>query len=558
MAKISDYFKIGVPNLFPNAKNGAFSSRIQTLPNGGGSYQSPIVSPVETAAPQVPLGASVVPPAPIFNGGKPIAPVAPISPVAPVAPVIPRDPKASADAIFKTLSMGDVGVYSKTDFSNPNPTIDQSTATATELNNARNDIATGANDPYQWASKSGIPYTPAELKAIESASAGIFDPAIHSALARLDRSQKAQDEKNKLAEMAQKFKYDLALKQAPSGDTAPTDFNIGGSAVTPNTYTIQAGEDPYNIAQQNGITIEDLKANNSQITDWKTIQPGTPLSLPFTDPQNTWLNGKTPDQRAAYNKVPDTEKADIRQLVTGGALLTDIVKSRGVKTKAQIDQIVSAATAIDPKWTVQGNIQKNTYYKKFIDPNSKTQTQVNAINTGLGHLAEFKTAADALGNTIYLPYNKLVNFLNKNTGDPRVANLNTVIEALSGELATIYKNGTAPAQTEIDQWRNNLLSSFSKEQSKGVSNTASNLISSKVTALNYNYKTAMGDYPPTQIINPDTITQLSNAGVDTSPITNKLKSQGYNQDQTGQGPTPEEIAFLKSQGVSDAEIAKLK
>ncbi len=290
-------------------------------------------------------------------------------------------------------------------------------------------------------------------------------------------------------------------------------------------YALAQGDDPYNVAQQNGLSIDQLKALNPDVKDWTKLPVGYVLNLPNKD--DAWLNGKTPEQIQAYNSIPDSEKASIKQLVNGDALLTDIVKSRGAKTQQQINDIVTKATAIDPSFSINANKQRYTYKQQFQNPNGKDQLQVTAINTALGHLAEFKTASDALGKTVILPYNQLVNFLSKNVGDPKVANLNTVITALAGELASVYKGGGAPTDQETEQWRNSILSSFSNAQTSGVASTTANLISNKMQSMNNAYKNVMGAYPTNPIIDPAQLNQLSNAGVDVSGITSKLKSQGY-------------------------------
>ena len=118
----------------------------------------------------------------------------------------PINYKEKSDAIAKTLTSGDVPNYSAVAFNNPTPTIPQAQSTASELNNYRNDIATGTTDPYKWGASSGINYSPDELQAIEKATAGIYDPAINSALARLDMAQKEEARK-------EQFKYYLTLKQ---------------------------------------------------------------------------------------------------------------------------------------------------------------------------------------------------------------------------------------------------------------------------------------------------------------------------------------------------------
>lgn len=309
----------------------------------------------------------------------------------------------------------------------------------------------------------------------------------------------------------------------PSSVVRTVNTSTGTTPVS--GYTIQKGEDPYTIAQNNGIDMATMQQLNPQITDWHAIQPGTVLNLPNKD--DSWLNGKSATQIQAYNSIPNTDKAAIKQLVKGDALLTDIVKSRGAQTQGQINKLITEATAIDPNFSINANKQRYSYKQQFNNPNGKEQLQINAINTGLGHLAEFKSAADALGNTILLPYNKLVNYLKKNTGDPKVAQLNTVVTALAGELASVYKGGSAPTDQETEQWRNSILSSFSTSQTAGVASTTANLISNKMLALNNSYKNVMGSFPDSPIINNDVLQQLGQAGVDISGITSKLQQQGY-------------------------------
>lgn len=316
--------------------------------------------------------------------------------------------------------------------------------------------------------------------------------------------------------------------------TVPTTVvrtvQTSSGTTTISGYTLKAGDDPYNIAQLYGTDMATLQRLNPGITDWHTLQVGAVINLPNTT--DTWLNGKTTDQIQAFNGLPDSEKAAVKQLVTGDALLTDIVKSRGSQTQDQINKLVTEATAIDPTFSINANKQRYAYQTQFNNPNGKEQLQIVAINTALGHLAEFKTASDALGNAALLPYNQLVNYLKTNSGDPAVAKVNTVITALAGELASVYKGGTAPTDQETEQWRNSILASFSQSQVSGVTATTADLISNKMLSLGNSYKNVMGSYPDSPIVNSSQLQQLIDSGVDTSGITGALRQQGYNPPTT--------------------------
>ncbi len=194
----------------------------RTLPNGQGTYDSPVIS-----QPSAPVAPPVVPPV-----TKPIVPpTAPVAPVVtqPTAPVIPPDridpatgqmytPEAYANHIAQRASGGSIPNYVKNDITQrtqETQTVPQLTSSATDLSNQRNDIATGTTDPYNVASKSGIPYSPAEMTAIEKAYAGIYDPALKDVYAKLDA-------KEKLAQAAQNHKDALELAQIKANQDDPS------------------------------------------------------------------------------------------------------------------------------------------------------------------------------------------------------------------------------------------------------------------------------------------------------------------------------------------------
>jgi hypothetical protein len=86
---------------------------------------------------------------------------------------------------------GDIPKYAGDAMTDPNQSATNLEGIARNLNNARNDIAVGQTDPYGVGNKSGIAYSPAELKAIEKAYAGVYDPALNDVFARLKEKQTA-------------------------------------------------------------------------------------------------------------------------------------------------------------------------------------------------------------------------------------------------------------------------------------------------------------------------------------------------------------------------------
>jgi len=212
------------PMIYPKLKT-------QTLPNGGGSFN--------------PAGASTITPAPVFTGVKPVQAASPAK-VAPAAAESPfydkyRDPKTGKIMTPEEYAIylgnkvpkgnGEITNYAGDALTNPNQTAEELNARATTLNNSRNDIATGTTDPYKVGNQSGIAYSPNELKAIENAYAGVYDPALQDVFARLKSTQDEEKQKANLqsAKELEIFKTNESIRQWRA--TTGTQKTGGGSSV---------------------------------------------------------------------------------------------------------------------------------------------------------------------------------------------------------------------------------------------------------------------------------------------------------------------------------------
>lgn len=275
------------PPIAPGAAGPGFSPRVQNLPNGGGTYRSPVPSqngPVygdpDYVSPDIPIysrfgespdgksdlaypGATppATPPAPtggntpapsggrVFSGGGATTP--PANGNAPASPLDyskylnpatgrPYTPKEYADKIASRAGAGSVPSYAVDAIENPNMSAEELTRRARLLNNERNDIAVGETDPYKLGAKSDMKYNAEELAAIEKAQAGIYDPAINDVFAKIEARQKADEEEaqaqrdidkserdlaNALTLEDAKFRHDAALKSI-GGSIANGDYNL--------------------------------------------------------------------------------------------------------------------------------------------------------------------------------------------------------------------------------------------------------------------------------------------------------------------------------------------
>jgi hypothetical protein len=182
----------------------------RTLPNGGGTY-----SPAGTApAALAPIPKVTLPINPIFSKGVNTPAPTPIAPGSTTAPtpqkrdpyINPKTgqyytPQEYATAVATTLPVnkpvsGDVGKYAGDAITKPNQSVADMTKTASKLNNARNDMATGETDPYDITQGGTIVYSPEERSAIEKAYAGVYDPALQDVFTKITAKEKADKEES--------------------------------------------------------------------------------------------------------------------------------------------------------------------------------------------------------------------------------------------------------------------------------------------------------------------------------------------------------------------------
>lgn len=271
---LKDLYKIGIGGSSGFLPGMGFNPTTMTLPNGGGQYQSQTPKPNMSVGPApVAPAPAPVPSKPVFAGAAPVAPAAPTAPVAPaqasnippqwIRPdggfYTPEEVAANiAKAIPKTGETGDIANLAGNEFAGANKTAEQMQSELALLNNARNDVAVGETDPFGIASDSGIAYTPAELAAIEKSYAGIYDPAIATAHAKLESKQKSDEEerahKYELEKMEKQFEYDKKLKQVV------TPGSGGGS-----------GSGSSNQMIDNERAAQTLFQNNPIVKDYNTI-----------------------------------------------------------------------------------------------------------------------------------------------------------------------------------------------------------------------------------------------------------------------------------------------
>ncbi len=315
--RLSDYFN-GKSNV-----SGAFASKQTTMPALGlpgkmSMMPTASTAPAPVVPPPVAPGASTLFAGPSVSRGTSAPAPAPAAPVsAPTAPTpeaaeIPqqwlnpdgsfKSPEQIAEDIGSTMKgnqgEGDIGTLAGNQFGGGEKTAEQLRAEAMQIANTRNDIAVGDNDPYKVASKSGIAYTAAELSAIEKAYAGIYDPAITTALAKVEQKQ-IEDAAAKEAEV-QKERDELLFKNELQSLAVSHDYDMEKLAKSHDyDVMLQGMKDAADAAGNGTGTMTPYSDERSQ----RSIQSVDEL-LPQID-ENPGIFG-----RSAATPIPDFLRSD--------------------------------------------------------------------------------------------------------------------------------------------------------------------------------------------------------------------------------------------------------
>lgn len=248
-----------------------------------------------------------------------------------------------------------------------------------------------------------------------------------------------------------------------------------------------------------------------------------------------FLQGRSSDQVQNFLSLSSLDQSNVKQLISGEALLSDLMSSRGVEGSKMRQKLLQEAQSIEPGFSENTNKIRYDFLKKWNAPDSQVGKNRISINTAIGHLADLAVAADALDPTTLQDMNSVKNVLNKKFGDPEVTNFRIALNAVGSELAAVFKGGSsAPTETEIEEWTNSLADSFSQSQFDGAFDTAAHLLSSRISSLRYSYNLTMGQEYDQNVIDPEKYQALVDAGIDPSSIVSE-KLPGVTTKDNGNG-----------------------
>lgn len=252
----------------------------------------------------------------------------------------------------------------------------------------------------------------------------------------------------------------------------------------------------------------------------------------------TFLNELPKKGQEKWFTIPEQWRSDVQMLIQGEEVST-LATSMGASMKTKLQ---SWAKQVDPTYSPAENMRRNAYKKKWMDPTTATGKSRVAANTALSHLSEYSTNVNALKNVKFAPYNKIANEWKKQLGmgnyQTSENNITTAQNpgyystaewdriTLANELAAAYKGGTAPTDQETEKFYNGLNPNLAPAMFKATIQETITLLSRRLGAQAADYRAqTKSPLDPSRVLYDLTISDLTNAGIDVTPLTVALSGE---------------------------------
>jgi hypothetical protein len=165
----------------------------------------------------------------------------------------------------------------------------------------------------------------------------------------------------------------------------------------------------------------------------------------------------------------------------------------GMKGAAARAQYIQAAKQFDPTYN---DMEFPTRAKYLQDVRSgNVAKNIRSLNTATPHLQSLEESMKGLASGPIPAFNAVENWWKRTTGNRAPADVDTAVNAVAGELSTIFKNSGGTDQ-EIGHWLKTFDPNGSAEQKQAFIERAIELMQGRQTAMQDQYKSTMGKEAP--------------------------------------------------------------
>lgn len=266
---------------------------------------------------------------------------------------------------------------------------------------------------------------------------------------------------------------------------------------------------PEEIAQLGAY--QQRKDGDSLITV-KTMVDGKPVEKVMKK-ADALKQGVFPSQPSASVQINQAAAASAGQPASAAEkaianYMLPPVSPRSMQTpagKAMMDRILTENPSYDAS---QFSVRAPT--RKAFTTGTQGQ-QITAMNTAIEHLDQLQAAADALKNGEFKPGNAAYNAIREMFGSNAPTNYDTIKNMVDKEVEAVANKGVPTVSGTAEQ-KALAGKSAGPDQIKGYIDTLIPLMGSKLNALHYQYKQAMGENDPFHALTPEAEAILAKRG----------------------------------------------
>lgn len=170
---------------------------------------------------------------------------------------------------------------------------------------------------------------------------------------------------------------------------------------------------------------------------------------------------------------------------------------------------LSYAKQFDPTFDASQFNTRQKYKQELASTKgSGVGRSVVSLNTAIPHLQSLSDSMSKLSSVGGFPlsdkWNAVANWLKRTSGEAAPADVDTALNAVAGELSTVFK-GTAGTDQEVESWKHTFNPNGSEEQKAAFIQRGIDLLQGRLGALEGQYSQTMGkDAPEGTFVYPKT------------------------------------------------------
>jgi uncharacterized protein YnzC (UPF0291/DUF896 family) len=223
--------------------------------------------------------------------------------------------------------------------------------------------------------------------------------------------------------------------------------------------------------------------------------PGAPRP-PGTGPTASGTDATGPHGDAFLQQLPPQLAQQVKAMAEGRQPFPTGM------SLARLQPLIQAVSQYDPSFDASNYAQRAKTRQMFTTGNQGQQ--INALNTVIGHMKELSDAAEALHNSGFRPYNTMTNNLGSVFGTQTGENLRRyeLLQKGVADEATRVWRGTGGTEADIQSKLASLGANDSRNIQHEAISTLSDMLESKLDALQAQFDQAMGSASDIKMLTP--------------------------------------------------------